>query len=347
LKTRLIPPLLLAACLPLVACKEPAAENDEAPYAFRADAGREPIADSGGTGDPGGAVVQGINWSAVAPFVAKNDAHGALALGALETLVSTFVTTGETLAVGRTPEVIAAHIAAVIRTKICPAGIVTYTAGTAYVTVALGSTCALVGSGLVASGTVVLGITASSGGVAWAAVAFLFSKVGLDGYTVDGFATLATDGTKDTLDTRMALAGLGTVAFHGNSTGGSATPVLEGTGTWTGTEAAPPVVSGGWECVASKQSSLAVRAIGKSAADCYANRGSLDIVRPYACALRAGGPLDMTSLVATSSVTFLPTTGSTGNVNVIIGATAGSVGVSAPATALPANACITRQKEAK
>jgi hypothetical protein len=343
LKTRPLSPLILAACLPWLACRQPAAaENDEAPYAFRANVAREPIADSGGPAEAG-ALVPGVNWSAVAPFVARNDAHGALALAALETLVSTFVSSGKTLALAKTPEAIAADIAAAVSTKTCPTSTVSYKAGTAYLTVAFGSKCELGGSGFSASGAVMVGVTASSAGQPWAAVAFSLSNVGMDRYTVDGYATLATDGTKDTLDTRMALAGLGTVAFHGNSTGDGTSAALEGTGTWTGIEAAPTVAPGGWDCVASRQSALTLRAIGKTATDCYANRGTLDIARAYSCLRHGdGASTEMTSLVSAASVSFLPTTAATGSVTVIVGATAGSVGASAPGTALPENACLAR-----
>jgi hypothetical protein len=343
LKTRFITPLLLTACFALMACaSEEAADGDEAAYySYRAGVGREPVA-SGGAGETVSKSLA-VDWSGVPAFLTQNQARGSLVLISLETLFSSLMTNGQILDLAKTPEANASAMATAMAARMCSGGVVTYVSGKPYFTVDFGSACSLGGSGLTTSGTVLVGLTASSGGTPWAAVDLTLSDVGLDGYKVAGHATLSTDGTSDRLDTRVALAELGTIAFRGAATNDGAAITLEGTGTWTGTGFSAPVTVDGWQCVSSRDSALNVRKLHKGSSDCYANGGSLGVITPFICSVGAdSSSAERTKvLVATSSVTFLPTTAEARSVTVAVNVPGGSsLPTAATATTmLPARAC--------
>jgi hypothetical protein len=181
------------------------------------------------------------------------------------------------------------------------------------------------------------------------AVEVTLGKVGLDGYLVDGHATISTDGFKETFDTRLSLANFGIVTFRGAMERDGATVTLDGVGSWRGTELSTPPTSDGWRCVSAPQSALSFRKVHRTTSDCYGDRGMLVVTRPYACVGEddAGAPA-RSNLVATSNVVFLPTTPATGNVTISVSLPGGAADVSAApaATPLPAQVCQSRGKGA-
>jgi len=313
LKTRILSSFLLFGCASVAACKPTEPDAAEAPYAFRTDAGREPVADAAALAN------LDVDWTGVPASVAASEAEGTLALTAVDTLLDAFITKGKELDPTRGPELNAADIAARLRARLCASSIITYKADAAYLTVDLGARCGIDGSGLVASGSILAGLTASTGGAPWAALDLQLSKVSIQGYTLDGFVTVSTDGTKETLDTRVTVAGLGAITFHGtaDSVNDGAAVTLDGSGTWTGKSRAAPPTADGWHCLSSAQSAFTARQVRKSAADCYAASGSLIVTTPWACSLGTDpASTQRRTLVGTSNVAFLPTTPATGRATI-------------------------------
>jgi hypothetical protein len=324
LKTRTVTPLLLAAaCLCPLGCRSPSSDEnvDDSPFAYRTGAGQEAIADAGTIKN------LAFDWAGLPTLVVKNEGESAWALTALQTFLSAFMTKGRTLDLAQAAHANASHVAAELRAAICASGTVSYTTGAAYLTAEFGSGCTLAGSGLAVSGTVLAGVTASSGGTPWTALDLTLTNVSIGGYLMTGHVTVSSDGTKDTLDTRIALAELGTLTFRSStsaSEGGLAVTV-DGTGTWSGPERFVPVTVDGWRCVPSSQSTLALRKVHKAAASCYADAGSLDVSTPYACTLGTqAAPSDRRTLIATSIVKFLPATPTTGSATISVRVPGGS-----------------------
>ena len=331
--------ILMLACLSSTACKPTEPDTAESPYAFRTDAGREPIADAAAPAGPD------VDWAGVAADVAASAAEGTLALAAVDTLLAAFITKGNELDPIRGAAPNAAQIAGRLRSQLCTTSTVTYKADAEYVTVDLGTSCRLSGSGLVASGTILVGLRAATDGKPWAAIDLQLSKVGIQGYTLDGFVTVTTNGKTDTLDTRVRVAGLGAITFRGtgDAENDGAAVTLDGTGTWTGKAHSTPLTADGWQCLSSSQSVLTTRKVRKSAADCYAASGSLTVITPWACSLGTDpAATQRRTLVATSTVTFLPTTPATGGATIGV-SVANAAGNSTIATgtpvALTAQAC--------
>lgn len=313
MKTAFVSVLLLAGCVAWLGCGADPDEQDESPYAFRA--GVVPETGSGtGTGAAGEADEDlAIDWRGVPAFVAENEAQGALALTSVGALLAGIGIDGITLDPTKQPREIAAAIATQLTAKLCAGGSVAYTANDAYLSVTFGAGCTLDGSIIGAVGTVFVGITTGISGKAWAAADLTFKDVAVDGYTVGGYVTLASNGETQTLTTRFML-GRGTVVFRGTSTGDDTGFTLDGAGEWAGPQLTAPASADGWTCTSSAHSAIVLRKVRRGTTDCYAQAGRLEVTTPYECAkdaqATATAPARRT-LLSTTTMTFLAATPTT------------------------------------
>lgn len=342
LRLRTLTPLLVL-CISSWACKS-SQSSTEAPYAFATGVGHAPV-DSGTqpSGVPVPAVQLAANLSATPASVAAEETEGVLAMSVIAALASTLTARGHALDVTKTPEAVTAAIAAAIPGSSCPSMNMAYQLGTAYLTLDLGGGCAMTGSSVVTSGKILVGVTGSSTGSPWSAVAFTFSSVAIDGRATDGYVSMSTGGDGYTFISRLTLADLGTIYFNGALTADASSASLDGAGTWTSNAGWPDVASAdGWACAAGGSSSFEIHNMHTASSSCIADGGSVSIVRPYACKKNpdAGAAAQSVSFLSLSSVAFLPTTATAGNVGVTLtGPHAAMDGGSSVTVPLPHSIC--------
>jgi len=343
MKARTILALLLCvAPLSMGCASEAEPDNAEAPYAYFA------ASSHGGTKVDAGPAEGGAEDGLIGAFhglpsgIARNEMTGALALTSLHRLISAFLWEGAVLDRAKSPELNAASIAAEIQKSLSPPAVVTYTPNSAFVIVDFGAASNL--RGLTMSGP--LRITVGAG-TASLTIGFVFTHIVMDGYTVDGFASIWTADPKVySVDVSLMLDGLGSIAFQGETSGlesdvGAVT--IDGKGSW---KASVPVASphaNGWACTRSSQSTLTMSKVHRASSDCYAGGGTVNVTTPFACALDGQGSTQVpTVLLAKSTISFLSSTPDDGSVKVEVEVSRGGSSFAEAVTSmtkLPAKAC--------
>ena len=335
--------LVTGAMLLWLGCGSPPSSRDEEPYAYRTGGARLPTVDAGqaATGVAEPAVEVDADLGATPSSIAANEVEGALVLSALASLLSSMTANGDTLDVTQTPEAVTAAIAASAGPRICVRSTLTYLTGTAYLILDFGPGCAAFGAAAMMSGTILAAVTTSTSGAPWLSVAFTLSGVSINGHPLDGYAALSTDGTTDSFTSRVAVNGIGTIAFTGTAAADESGMTLDGAGSWANASRPAAVTSqNGWNCGSSASSAFGIHGLHKAAASCYADDGSIFVTRPYACTRAIGNAaLERTSLVAIASATFSRTTPATGAVAVALTGRSWLDAGAATTVTLPTNVC--------
>lgn len=310
--------LMLTACAAWLGCSgESPAGDDTSPYAFRDNVVAEKPA------IPNEVDELTVDWTGVPAFVAGNETHAAHVITTLGVMLSGLGVNGVALDPAKTPAEVAASIASIAGSKMCPGGTITYKAGDAFMSIDFGTSCTLPESAIAVSGTLLLATTTGVSGKAWAAGDLTIDRLSLDGYAISGWATVATSSDGDTVIARLALKDRGIVTFRGTSKIEDDKVTIEGSGDWAGPKNKTKVSADGWSCTSSTHSGLDFKKVERTTSACYAQGGRLDVTTAYECVRDTDAPGRKT-LLSNTTMTFLPTTPTTRSVTGTVTASGGT-----------------------
>lgn len=332
--------LLVGTPLSMGCASDEEPDNGDAPYAYFVGSRDGGVNADAAEGQTGNGLIG--DWSAMPAGIAKNEMNGALAITSLQILISAFLWEGAVLDRAKSPEVNAAAIAAEIQKSLSPPAVVAYTPNSPFLVVDFGAASSL--RGLSMSGP--LRITVGAG-EASLTIGFVFTHIVMDGYTVDGFASIWTADPKVySVDVSMVFKGLGSLAFQGETSGtesdvGAVT--VNGRGSWNASIPVAPPHADGWACTRSSQSTLTLSKVHRASSDCYAGGGTVNVTTPFTCALdNEKSTHSPAVLLAKSTISFLSSTPDDGRVKIEIDVSRGGssfVEAVTSTTKLPARAC--------
>jgi len=280
----------------------------------------------------------GLDGSAEAARVAGGEASAQNALASAKAVLAGFIEDDPTLDTTKDAAANADAIAARITEQSGGCAVVTHAAGSPTVTADFGAGCTLKESGVTVSGKVSLTVTSEAGKVT---VVFVFTTLSVDGYTLDGTATVATSDLKVyALKADLTIASQGKLTFDGTASarveGQAVGTTLDGTATYAGASPSgqqPPALNG-FTC-ADAGTTLAVAGLHRLSTACYADAGKVTATKKYTCT-KAGkkGPIS-TALQSVTTVLWSATSATTGEVSVTV-ATGDGAGTTSTAR-LPAH----------